>query len=392
MSQPRLSVVMSVYNGMPFLEEAVRSILGQSASDLEFLVVDDGSDDGSAALLQQWRQRDERMTVLCHRVNQGVARSRNAALRLARGAFVACQDADDVSLPDRLSRQAAYLDGEPEVGMVGTQVSFLGEPGSSEAGQQSDFPVRNEDLQSQLLVSNCFCAGSVMMRREVLDRVGFYDQALAPSEDYDLWLRLAEVAKIANLPDVLYQYRLHDGSASSQNRGLQMHRKAIALQRALLRREGKPLSSSSRQAIVRDFLRAACIGAAAGEIEVARLSAEQAIELAGGRDITSLIADVVLRYAEGHWGADARKHVATFFDDVLPPGPASDKARRRVLSQLYIGDVFDGTQAAVDRRLLLAVRDDPRWLSNRGVWSIGLRHLTSIWRKADGVTSDPPHR
>jgi glycosyltransferase involved in cell wall biosynthesis len=159
MSQPRLSVVMSVYHGMPFLEEAVRSILGQSASDLEFLVVDDGSDDGSAALLQQWRQRDERMTVLCHRVNQGVARSRNAALRLARGAFVACQDADDVSLPDRLSRQAAYLDGEPEVGMVGAQVSFLGEPGSSEAGQQSDFPVRNEDLQSQLLVSNCFWPG-----------------------------------------------------------------------------------------------------------------------------------------------------------------------------------------------------------------------------------------
>jgi hypothetical protein len=174
---------------------------------------------------------------------------------------------------------------------------------------------------------------------------------IARFRDYDLWLRLAEVAKIANLPDVLYQYRLHDGSASSQNRGLQMHRKAIALQRALLRREGKPLSPSSRQAIVRDFA-AACIGAAAGEIEVARLSAEQAIELTGGRDITSLIADVVLRYAEGHWGADARKHVATFFDDVLPPGPASDKARRRVLSQLYIGDVFDGTQAAVDRRLV----------------------------------------
>jgi len=392
MSGPRTSVVMSVYNGMPFLEDAIRSILDQSSSDLEFLVVDDGSTDGGAGVLQRWSQLDERLKVLHHRVNQGVARSRNAALRLARGAYVACQDADDVSLPDRLSRQASYLDGEPEVGMVGTQVAFIGDQGFPEDGQHSDFPVSNADLQDHLLVSNCFCAGSVMMRREDLDKVGFYDQALAPSEDYDLWLRLAEVAKIANLPDVLYRYRLHDGSASSQNRGLQMHRKAVALQRALLRREGEPLSPSARQAIVRDFLRAACIGAAAGEIDVARLSAEQAIELADGRDTAALIADVVLRYAQGHWGADARRHVATFFDEVLPPGTASDKARRRVLSQLYIGDVFDGTQADVDRRFLLAVKDDPRWLSNRGVWSIGLRHLTSILRKADDVTPEDPRR
>jgi GT2 family glycosyltransferase len=389
---PRISIVMSVYNGMPFLEESVRSILGQRGSDLEFLVVDDGSDDGSVEVLQRWSQHDRRMRVLYHRVNQGVAESRNAALQLARGVYVACQDADDVSLPDRLPRQASYLDDNPDVGMVGTQVAFIWDDALPDEGQRSTFPVCNEELQDQLLVTNCFCAGSVMLRREVLDRVGFYDQALAPSEDYDLWLRVAEVAKIANLPEVLYRYRLHDGSASSQNRGLQMHRKATALHRALLRREGEPLSLRARQAVVRDFLRAACIGAAAGEIDVARLSAQQAIAMADGRDTVALIAEVVLRYAQGHWGADARKNVATVFDDVLPAGPAADKARRRVLSQLYLGDVFDGTQTDVDRRLLQAVRDDPRWLSNRGLWSIGLRHLNSIFRKADAVTTGNPRR
>ena len=384
---------MSVYNGMPFLEASVRSILGQREPDLELLVVDDGSTDAGPDLLREQSARDSRMRVLYRDENHGVAQSRNLALHLAQGEYIACQDADDISLDDRLAHQARCLDQNPLLGMVGTQVVFIGDDGEPIEGSRSRFPEKDSDIQIRLLESNCFCAGSVMMRREALERAGYYDQTMAPSEDYDLWLRLSEVAQMGNLADVLYLYRQHSGSASSQNRWLQMHRKALALQRAMVRRHGERLPFAVREAIARDFLRAACLGAASGEIEGGKLSTTLALgELDDARRSASLVEGIVLRYALGLWGEQASRNCETLFQEVFPRRLPFSEVERRVRSRLSVEWLFGrparGRGADVDRRLWHAVRDDPRWLLNRAFWSVGLRNLSAVLRRTNRVTPE----
>ena len=120
LTSPRVSVVMSVYNGERYLAEAIDSILGQSMSDLEFIVIDDGSTDGTPRILEKYTARDERVWVVRNERNLGLTRSLNRCLSLARGEYFARQDADDISLPERLALQVQLLDANPHVGAIGT--------------------------------------------------------------------------------------------------------------------------------------------------------------------------------------------------------------------------------------------------------------------------------
>jgi glycosyltransferase involved in cell wall biosynthesis len=382
---PEVSVVMSVFNGRPFLREAVEGILKQTFRDFEFIVVDDASADGSWEILESLAAADPRMVLMRNGENLGVARSRNAAIAVARGRFLACQDADDVSLPGRLASQVRFMDANPDVGLLGTMPEFIDEAGrvipSSNYPQLFD----NGTLQERLPDTNCFCAGSVMLRRELLAAVGDYDQDLAPSEDYDLWLRVAEVTRLANLPQRLYLYRRHSGSASTNWRYLQMQNKAIALERAMERRYAGRTPAEDRRLLARDFLRAAAIGFFSGEGEKARGSLKRATlwapELA---DSGTLVEDVVGRYLLREPIPSALAACRSIFAELLPETRHLGRVRSRIAARLHMRRVFDGNGHASDasrrQHLWAAVREDPRWLANRGVWAIGVRELLGIRR------------
>jgi glycosyltransferase involved in cell wall biosynthesis len=200
---PAVSVLMSVHNGAPLVAEAVASVLGQSDGDLELIVVDDGSTDATAELLAA--VVDPRLRWQ-HQVRTGLTRALNRALAVARGALVARLDADDVALPERLARQRAFLAAHPEVGLLGSAAREENPDGGPARIVQP--PTVDAALRRALIRANPFVHSSVMVRRELLERAGGYDERLAVAQDYDLWMRLAGLTRLANLSDVLVVRRL----------------------------------------------------------------------------------------------------------------------------------------------------------------------------------------
>jgi glycosyltransferase involved in cell wall biosynthesis len=200
---PAVSVLMSVHNGAPLVAAAVASVLGQSDGNLELIVVDDGSTDATAEVLAA--VADPRLRVQ-RQAHTGLTRALNRALAVARGPLVARLDADDVALPERLARQLAFLAAHDEVGLLGTAAREE-DPGGGPARIVRP-PTTDAALRRALIRANPFVHSSVMVRRELLERAGGYDERLAVAQDYDLWMRLARLTRMANLSDVLVVRRL----------------------------------------------------------------------------------------------------------------------------------------------------------------------------------------
>ena len=212
---PRISVAMSVYNNAAFLDEAIASIRTQSFADFELLIVDDGSTDGSAAIIDAHAAADRRIRVL-RQSNCGLIASLNRAVAEARGELIARMDGDDRSLPDRFARQIAFLDANPDHGVVGTNTHDMDEAG--QIHECTDFhPLTHEALLAALSQGSPMCHPSVMMRTEVLRAVGGYHAAYRHCEDYDLWLRLSARTRLANLPDRLLLYRRSPSQVSKRH-------------------------------------------------------------------------------------------------------------------------------------------------------------------------------
>lgn len=201
---PRVSVVMPVLNVERFLAEALTSILDQTFTDFELVVVDDGSTDSSPAILEQFALRDPRLRVV-RQEQAGLTPALNRGWRLARAPYIARMDGDDVALPDRLERQVVFLDGHPRVGVVGGAFVVLTELG--ERLGTITYSTADRELRRDLQRYNCIPHPTAMIRREALERVGGY--RLERAEDYDLWLRIAEDWEIANLPEPVLLYRHH---------------------------------------------------------------------------------------------------------------------------------------------------------------------------------------
>lgn len=209
---PRVSVLMAVYNGMPWLRGAVESIRGQTFGPWELVVVDDGSTDGTREALAVYGTGGQvRVTVVPH---MGLTRALNHGLALCRALLIARLDADDVAAPDRLSRQVAFLDACPEVGLLGTGATEI------DAGRHRFRVVRppggDAALRRALIRHNPFVHSSVMFRRSVLARTGGYDERFTVAQDYDLWLRMARVTQLGCLSDSLVTRRVHGQSVSER--------------------------------------------------------------------------------------------------------------------------------------------------------------------------------
>ncbi|MCB0255200.1 MAG: glycosyltransferase [Anaerolineae bacterium] len=228
---PRISVLMSVYNGARYLREAVDSILSQTLGDFEFIIVDDGSTDETQGILDSYT--DPRVVRLRNETNIGLTRSLNKGLAVACGEYVARQDADDISLPVRLEKQVAFLDAKPNIGLVGTAYREVYDDGRPD--RPMSVPLTLDEIREQLLYHHCFCHGSVMARRTALTAVGGYDERFAVAQDRDLWLRLADHFDLANLADELYSLRMSSWSVTGTSRSRQRQAVRRAVQNTLVR-------------------------------------------------------------------------------------------------------------------------------------------------------------
>ncbi len=201
---------MTVFNAMPYLPDAISSVVEQTYSDFQLIVIDDGSTDGSSEFLRS--VTDQRMTLV-HQSNQGQHCAANRGINMAATELIARMDADDVAQPDRLMKQVAYLDANPQVGLVGGQILRLG---AKRAGLPSNLPTRHQDIVSALMRNrHGMCNATTMFRAELFHRVGGYWEHNL-SEDWDLFLRMAEVSELANLDDLLLSVRFHSRSLNGR--------------------------------------------------------------------------------------------------------------------------------------------------------------------------------
>lgn len=217
MSAPIVSVIMSVYNGAELAPAAIKCILDQSFTDFELIVIDNGSfrDDTRARLHAIASETgDARLRIVDLDQNIGLAGALNHGISLARGGYIARQDHDDLSAPDRLERQVRFLDQHPRCGLLGTRAEIW--IGDAPTGRNHDHPIDTGALLVDLLANNPFVHSSVMMRREALDKVGVYttDPNRQPPEDFELWSRIARAYDVANLPERLVFYREMPSSMS----------------------------------------------------------------------------------------------------------------------------------------------------------------------------------
>lgn len=220
MPPPLLSVLMSVHNGERYVEESIASILRQTFSDFEFIIVDDGSSDGTGLILERFAKKDVRVRIITKGRRIGLASSLNCALRSSLGTYVARQDADDLSLPGRLAVQVDFLKRNERIGLVGTWGTEIDHQGNL-IGPLRRHPTSDPMLKWLLLFRNTFIHTSVMARKDVLMIVGAYDRAFETSQDYDLWSRLCHHTSFANIAEELVLYRTHPGQIGAMLSRLQ---------------------------------------------------------------------------------------------------------------------------------------------------------------------------
>jgi glycosyltransferase involved in cell wall biosynthesis len=251
--EPAVSVVMSVLNGERYLREAVESVLSQTLGDFELVAVDDGSDDASAEILDEYAAEDRR--VLVHRkTNRGQASGRNLAVGLAKASLIACLDSDDVLLPDRLENQCRFLAEHGAVALVGGAVTFV--DGDGRPFADWTYPVRDADIRRALTRTNPFAHSAVTVRKSVLQAAGGYRSAFVPSEDLDLWLRIAANHELSNLAEIVARYRVHPGQETVTKIELQTIRALAARVAAREREAGRPDPFDAADSIEEEALRA----------------------------------------------------------------------------------------------------------------------------------------
>jgi glycosyltransferase involved in cell wall biosynthesis len=208
---PKVTVLMPVYNGERYLREAVESILDQTFTDFEFLIINDGSTDRTVKIIESYS--DPRIRLVHNEKNMKLIATLNKGLKLARGEYIARVDCDDISLPERLAKQVAFMDANPEVGVLGTAFQTI-----DSYGKSLNSPILYPSQYSFLRWSLCFYSPivhpTVMMRKELVLGADGYSPEAIHVEDYDLWRRLSGVTQLSNLQDVLIYLRKHDANVT----------------------------------------------------------------------------------------------------------------------------------------------------------------------------------
>lgn len=205
-----LSIIMPVYNGASYLKIAIQSILTQTFSNFELIIIDDGSTDESLAITQSFN--DNRIKIIKNETNKGLVFSLNKGLNLAQGKYIGRMDADDISMPSRLEKQFTFLEQNPTYCMVGCSADIIDNTGKITSAWQVKTTI--ETINMELLFGSPFIHPSILIRNDVLREFG-YNTMFYPAEDYYLWFQILQKYKAANLPEKLLQYRLHNSNIST---------------------------------------------------------------------------------------------------------------------------------------------------------------------------------
>lgn len=234
---PRVSVLLSVHNGGNYLEDAVESVLHQTYRDFEFLILDDGSTDGTSEYLDSLEKQDSRVRVI-RQQNQGLVASLNRLIAESRGSLLARMDADDICTPDRFQLQVQEFEHDPDLAILGGRIERIDSSGKS-LGEQG-YPLTARESEDMLWFGCPVAHPAVMMRRDVVMEIGGYRDFFTHCEDYDLWLRISQRAPIRNLDHVVLKYRVHQNSVSCSKRSEQVLGTYLAQAAWLMRLRGEP--------------------------------------------------------------------------------------------------------------------------------------------------------
>lgn len=217
--QPFVSVILSVYNAEKYLKLAIDSLLKQTLKNIEIIVIDDGSNDGSGNILNAYLQ-DNRFRLV-RQTNHGLVYSLNKGVTMARSEYVARMDADDISLPSRLEIEYEHMVRKENIGLVSGYFAYIDEATSLPTGTIITAPTKSIDLRRSLYISNPFAHGCTMFRKAAFKDAGGYRNDYGPTEDYDLWRRIPDKWELEQIPEVLYFYRLNPSGISHQKQDIQ---------------------------------------------------------------------------------------------------------------------------------------------------------------------------
>jgi glycosyltransferase involved in cell wall biosynthesis len=342
-------------------------------------VVDDGSTDGTAEMLQEYAGR----IALIRKTNAGAASARNTGIRASSGEYLALLDSDDMWLPHKLERQVTILENEPEVGLVyslACKMDGEGRPiddGASFGRVLSD----NEPALPQLLMLNAIPALTAVFRRACIAEIGFFDEALLNTDDYDMWLRIATRWRVACVPEPLAIYREHATNISKlyrRNKTLRDERWRILEKSKGYLPEGDSTQSAWNKAIASAHLLDGETEAYEGDANAAGIHLARAFALdpdlyaAHGELVEWWASWVILICQDAKTGVRYRKATNTLFSSV-PQTTELSRIRRRVLATAAMKTVFECARGedfdTVRSVLPVGVQAAPEWLVNRGVWS-----------------------
>ena len=239
MSTPFVSIIMPVYNDESYVSEAIESILSQSYTNFEFIIIDDGSNDNTKVTIRAYAKRDERIIFLENRENLGICETLNRAIQYAQGSYIVRMDSDDISEKHRIETQLWFLMDHPDIGIVGSSIRLIDTTWKTLS--ERHYHTDDAMIRRYLFRYSPFCHPAIMVRKEILDRAWYYDPLLIYAEDYDLYFRIGKCAKFANIPEILLRYRIHEQSTTAV-RIETMERKTLAIRMKAVREYGYAMS------------------------------------------------------------------------------------------------------------------------------------------------------
>jgi GT2 family glycosyltransferase len=388
-SNPLVSVVLAAYNAERYVREAVESVLQQTYSEFELIIVDDASTDSTLDILATYS--DPRIIILRNERNLGPYGAANRGISMVRGELIARHDADDVSMPDRFARQAAAFLTNPNLVLAGSSYFIIDRKGKTI--DITLLPDTNSKLQKRLEHGNIFIQGATMFRKTAFDKVGGYREYFPVSQDYDLFLRLAEVGEIINLPEPLYNFRFHGESISRKKKELQLACRRLAWELAARRRSGQPEGEIPEDVVsvyppesTRLFHEArgtAYLYYASGQLDQAAEALERALDyLPQLGDESPDWREWVLAHADSHAKVTGdSERGATFIKWLLDriPDSLTNSSSKDLLAEYYAAQAFQAYEtkhwSMVPSMVLAAIRADVNLLKNRGLISIAFRSL-----------------
>ena len=210
MDSPKVSIIMSVYNGEEFLHDSVESILSQTFTDFEFIIIDDKSTDKTSDILKGYSFKDPRIKIITNEKNLGLTKSLNIGIKESSGEYIARMDADDISYPERLQKQFDFMENNLDYGVVGAWAKVIDNKGN--IVDNFEYEETDKEIKTSLIKWNSIIHPLVLIRKDILSKVNGYDESFKYAQDYDLWLRLSKETKFVNLPEYLLYYRISNKS------------------------------------------------------------------------------------------------------------------------------------------------------------------------------------